>query len=112
MYSKIKNKKRRILLKPERTKHMKNIMEYVNDLCRFYKKWWKLILKMMVVCAAIEAGIIAIYMYGDKIHQFLVRSQEKLGDLIFGKPEIMEDAGGLAPEIEEGDDDNSVIASF
>ena len=78
-------------------------MEYLNDLCRFYKKWWKLILKVMAIYAAICGVITVIYIYGDKIRSLLVKSQEKLGDMIFGKPEIMENAGGLAPEEEPAD---------
>ena len=88
---------------------MKSIIEYMNDLAAFYRKWWKFIMKVMAIYAAICAVVGLIYTYHWKISQFLVKSQEKLGNLIFGKPEIMEDAGGLAPEEE---DDNSVVATF
>ena len=79
----------------------KEFVNYITDMCAFYRKHRSFIIKIMAIYTAICAAAGIIYMCRWKIYRLLVKSQEKLGDLIFGKHEIMKDAGGLAPEEEE-----------
>jgi hypothetical protein len=87
----------------------KEFIEYVTDMVSFYKKHRKFILKVMAIYAAFCAAIMAYYKWYHEIHECLQRLKMK----ILGKKEELT-SGGLdyeAPE-EEGEDDNSVVASF
>lgn len=89
----------------------KEFIDYVSDMCAFYKKHRKFILKVMAIYAALYAAALAYGHWYHEIHECLQRLKMK----VFGKKEELS-SGGLdyeAPEEkEEEEDDNSVVASF
>ena len=89
----------------------KEFIDYIKDMCAFYKKHRKFILKVMAIYAAFCAAMMAYYKWYHEINECLQRLKMK----VFGKKEELS-SGGLdyeAPEDEEKeDDDSSVVASF
>ena len=86
----------------------KEFIDYVSDMISFYKKHHRFILKVMAIYTAICAAIMAYGHWYHEINEFFQRIKMK----ILSKKEELT-SGGLDCEApEEGDDDNSVIASF
>ena len=88
----------------------KEFIDYVSDMCAFYKKHRKFILKIMAIYAAFCAAVVAYGHWYCEINEFFQRIKMK----ILSKKEELT-SGGLdceAPEDEKKEDDSSVIASF
>ena len=86
----------------------KEFIDYISDMISFYKKHRRFIIKVMAIYAAFCAAIMAYYRWYHEIHEYIQRLKMK----ILSKKEELT-SGGLDCEApEEGDDDNSVIASF
>ena len=84
----------------------KEFIDYIKDMCAFYKKHKKFILKIMAIYAAFCAAVLVYGKWYWEIHEFFQRLKMK----VFSKKEELS-SGGLDCEAPEEDND-SVVASF